>query len=265
MQIKLNKISFTVAEVSGQTRSALLTDRDVGAGVVRAVWSWDAETGEAAAMAGLKSDLQVPNGLAFFVSRPGDGPKPVRNDGATEKMRDRFVEAVGAKSHADLVAAINRVLGIPQLKMPYEQFDKLKPVATYRLLSHADYAVAELREASRNLTAYLLIPGQVAFRAEITKVIDEAGLEALFAAEPELKTRIPAFILAARSKPALDIRRVALIRRVGEVQAMVKHFEDAGRSDDELRMPRMELQRLAAEARVLAPKPDEKLPAANSN
>ncbi|NDU99623.1 hypothetical protein [Pseudoroseicyclus tamaricis] len=253
MKIKLNKIDFDIAAVPGKLRTAILQDESAAPALASAVWEWNAETGESTTAQGIeKGRMRLPNGLIFFVPKNAEGPRPERNDGATKKMGERFVSAVGAKSLGDVAAALNRVLGTGEVKIPEETYAPLKAGATFRIIAHLDFAVLQMRAGDRNLAAHILLPGQVVFRPLIVNVTDQAAHDAVLEEHPGLDKKIQAAVLPPRSKAAMDMRQLALGSRFKEAQTFAARLEKEGADEERLRLPKMEMQRLGAEAKVLS-------------
>ncbi|WP_373356027.1 hypothetical protein [Pseudoroseicyclus sp. CXY001] len=252
MRLKLNKIDFDIAAVPGKTRTAVLQDPSAAPALASAVWEWNAETGEAIVAPGIEGNMRLPNGLIFFVAKSGGEGRPERNDGASKKMAERFTSALGAKSLGEVAGAINRVLGVGEVKLPVETYEALKAGCTFRLVAHIDFAVLQLRAGDRNLSAHLLIPGQIVFRPLVVKVTDQAAHDAALEANPGLDKKLQAAVLPPRTRAALDMRQMALTTRFKEAQELANKLEADGADDDAKRLPQMELQRLGAEAQVLA-------------
>jgi hypothetical protein len=249
MKIRINTIEFDVTAVPAGLRAAILADPIVLRGVWRDVWSWDAATGDGKALVPLVQGNGVPlgNGINFFVPRAG-GAVNGRNDGPSKKMAERVMAAVGAKSMQDLMAALNRIVHLPQKTLPLDMFAALNPVASYKLRMYVDFAVVQLSAASRNLSFFLLIPGQCAFHHEITAITDQAGYDALVTAKPELKSLMPAFVVPPRTKANAGLRTLAVGQAIGELQAAITA---AGGPDKASDLHKARMAQLATEWRVL--------------
>ena len=97
MQITLNKVPFDLAPVDGSLRAALLADPTVAGAVRRDVWAWDKEAGTGRFLVPVTQTqgLPLPTGMTVFVPRPGPvGLAPVKAEGPTRKMADRFLAGV---------------------------------------------------------------------------------------------------------------------------------------------------------------------------
>ncbi|MGZ9809008.1 hypothetical protein ACXN5S_00910 [Pseudoroseicyclus sp. H15] len=261
MKIKLNKIDFDITAVPGRMRTAVLQDESAAPALASPVWEWNAETKEATTAPGIKDTMRMPNGLIFFVPKSTEADRPERNDGATKKMSERFVTAVGAKSLGDVASALNRVLGVAEVKLPLGVYEPLKAGCTFRLIAHIDFAVLQMRAGDRNLAANVLLPGQIVFRPLIVKVTDQEAHDAVLEANPGLEKKLQAAVLPPRTKAALDMRRLALTTRFKEAQDLANRLQEQGADEQAQRLPQMELQRLGAEAKVLASAGNNQQPA----
>lgn len=255
MKIKLNKLEFDVLGVPGAMRMALLTDPNIRQGVLREVWTWDHATqeGETTAQVINKDAVPLLNGISFFVPKKGvDGPiQP--NPGPSKLMAKRFVEQVGAKDVPDVLGALQKILGIPQRKIPFAQFEPLKPVATFGIQMHTEFNVVELKEASRNLSAFLFVPGQVVFVAEVKEKADDAAFDEMLEQNPNLAAAQAAHVVPAQSKANQNVRMIALAHRIGELQPLI---EDATQGGKEIEDPNLRnvFGRTVNEWRAIAPK-----------
>jgi hypothetical protein len=249
MKIKINAIDFDVTAVAPGLRAAILADPIVMRGIWRDVWAWDAAAGTGKALVPVVQGNGVPlgNGINFYVPRAGDKAM-VRNDGPSKKMAERVLAAVGAKSMQDLMAALNRIVHLPQKTLPLEVFAPLNPVASYKMRMYVDYAVLQLSAASRNLSFFLLLPGQCAFHHEVTAITDQAAYDALVAAQPQITSLMPAYVVPPRTKANIGLRTLAVGQSIGELQAAIKAAGGPDKADARL-VARM--QQLAAEWRVL--------------
>ncbi len=220
MKIKLNGIEFDVAAVDGGLREAILGDPLIGRAIWRDVYAWDAaaQDGKFTGPVTQTGAIPLANGVSFYVAK-GDGHG--KNESASKTSCDRFLKALGASTTIDVLKAMARLLGMPQKTLPKE-FDALKPVASFALKMHVEHSVLRLRNASRNLQAYLLVPGQIGFHHEITAITDQPGYDALVADKPELKTLTPLFLVPARSKPNREMRATALMAQTRELAAQVQ-------------------------------------------
>ncbi|SDE62091.1 hypothetical protein [Limimaricola pyoseonensis] len=244
MQIKLNDIAFEVSAVEGPLRAAILSDPLIGRAIWRDVWAWDQAAQEGKPLGPLTQNGSIPlaNGISFFVPKSGGTEK---NESASKTSGERFLKALNVKSSIDVLKAMARLLGMPQKTLPKE-FDALKPVASYQLKMHVEHSVVRLRNASRNLQAYILIPGQIGFHHEITAIGDQEGYDALVAEKPELKSLTPLFLVPARSKANREMRATALMTRQRELVA------EAQGQDPAPEALRMQIGRVQAELRMLA-------------
>lgn len=250
MRIKINQIDFDVTPVPVQLRAALLSDPIIGQAILRNVWEWDAVTQTGKPLTPLLNNRAavLPNGLSFFVTKPGTDGKIVKNEAPSTAMATRFLKATGAKTLKDLMAALNRIVELPQKILPLETFQPLNATASYRLRMFTDFAVVQLQNSSRNLTAYLFLPAQVGFHADITAVPDQAAHDA---AGIDMNKLRPGFIVPTRTPASQGMRRAALARQFEELQA---EMEGLGGPDKATDLHRLRAARLAAEWKVIAPK-----------
>lgn len=254
MKIKLNNIEFDVTPVPSALREVLLADEVIARGAWRDIWRWDhaAQGGEYMVQLTPQKGVPIGNGVSFFVARPGVEGPPRRADAPTEKMGRRFVEGVGAKSLVEVMQALTRVVGLPQRPAPLAQFAALNPVASYTLRQHVDFAVVQLSNAARNLSAYFFVPGQVIYRAHVTDVPDPAAHEAVIAAEPKLANLQPGFVLAPGTDANLALRRLAMLQRLADLKAGMGETQPGELPEDDPR--RHLIARLGVEWRLLAAK-----------
>ncbi|EYD73086.1 hypothetical protein [Limimaricola hongkongensis] len=246
MKIKLNGIEFEVTAVEGALREAILTDPVIVKAVWRDVYTWDAAAQEGKPTGPMTQTGAVPlaNGISFYVAK---GDTHAKNESASKTSGERFLKALDVRSSLDVLKAMARLLGMPQKTLPKE-FDPLKPVASFTLKMHVEHSVLRLRNASRNLQAYVLVPGQVGFHHEITAISDQPGYDALIAEKPELKTLTPMFLVPARSKANREMRATALMAQTRELAAQAQ-----GKSAEALpEALRMRIGRNQAELRMLA-------------
>lgn len=219
MKISLNKIEFDVLPVEGNLREVLLADEIISQAVQRDVWNWDQPSGEAKTLVATTKDRAVPlaNGICFFVAKPGANGVIQKAEAPTQKMSARFLEALGAKSVLDVMQALNRIVNLPQKSIPVEAFAWVRPVASFKIVMHVEYAVVELSNAARNLSAYFFVPGQVSFSQDVTAITDQAGYDALIAEDPKRARTRPGFIVPASTRANGDLRRTALGQRIKEI------------------------------------------------
>lgn len=250
MKIKINAVEFDVEPVAAPLRQVLLADPVIMQGVWRPVWAWDAvtRTGKPLTQMTEKKGVPLGNGITFFVPRVGPEGQMVKNDGPSKKMAERVLKATGAATIAELMAALNRILHLPQKTIPLDAFRPLDPVASYRVRMHVDFAVVHLGNAARNLSAYLLIPGQCAFHHEVTAIPDQAAYDAALAATPGLAAIQPAFVVPPRTRANLGLRSLAIGRALGDLQDDVRA---AGGPDAASDTQKRRAAQLAAEWRVL--------------
>jgi hypothetical protein len=261
MKIKLNKIEFDVLPVPSALREALLADEIITQGVSRDVWRWDqaAQTGHYLVQVTQQKAVPLGNGLSFFVPKAGTGVIE-RADSPTTKMGQRFLEAVGGKSVVEVMQALNKIVNLPQRRPAFTTFAPLNPVASYTIRQNVDFAVVQLANAARNLSAYLFVPGQVLYQHSVTEVADQAAYDAVMEANPKLVDAQPGFVLPPGSQANMMIRRLAMLQRLTDLQIGM-----AGQQPIDLPMddPRRALiARLGIEWRVLAPPKPGTAPAA---
>ena len=260
MQIKLNDIVFEVTPVTTALRAALLADPVIAQGVWRDVYHWDAaaQTGKVLVPTTPAGTVPLGNGLTFFVPQAaGDGL--VKNDSASTRMAARFLEVLKAKSINDVLRAFNSIVSLAQKSLPLSNYAALNPVASYTIRMHVDFAALALRHAGRNLTAYGLVPGQVAFHHEVGTVLDAPGYAALPA--PTMAQIMPAYIVPPQNKASHAIRHMALAQRLQEMQPAIRALTDE-QTDTAATGLRRSYARLAAEWKTLtaAPKAAVKAP-----
>ena len=256
MKIKLNKIEFDVVGIPSDLRAVLLKDPVIAQGVWREIWKWDhgTQTGTMVARLTEKKALPLPNGMSFFVPKAGAEGRLVQNEGPSKLMAKRVVEQVGAKSITDLLNALQRILGIAQRTIPFDQFKLLNPVASYTIRMHTEFNVVQLREASRNLSAYLFVPGQVGFMADVTERPDIAAFDKVMADNPKLVGPQPAYVVPAQSQANQNARMIALARRIEELQPLIAAATEGGKPLEDIGL-RNAFGRTVSEWRALQPKP----------
>lgn len=243
MKIKLNGIEMEVGPVPAALRTALLADPVIAQGVWRDVYSWDHTTGTGETLAATTQSgaVPLPNGLTFFVARVGSEDAVVKNEAASVRMGQRFLQTVKARSVTDVLRSITSIVQQPQKTLPLKEFSPLNPVASYRIRMHVEFGVVQLRDASRNLTGYLFLPGQVAFHHEVTAK-SEAEL-------PTLEVPQPAYIVPTGADANQMIRRIATAQRLQEMQAEIKALP--GGVDDASPHLRLTFARAVAEWKLL--------------
>jgi len=245
MQITLNKIPFEVKPVDGGLRAVLLADPVVARGALRPVWGWDKEagTGRHLAPTAANQALPLPTGILVHVQKHGpNGAGFTKAEGPTAKMAERFLSAVGAKDFGQVIQALARVTGIPVKKVPLDQFAPLNAQGSYTILMATDLQVLELSNASRNLSAYIFLPGIVSFLA----TAEPAGGRVL-----EGSPR-PVFVIPAGTQAGQTMRRLAVGKRLTEMQAELGDTKPADLPPTDPR--RAALARLGAEWKALQAK-----------
>lgn len=250
MKIKINAVEFEVEPVTAQVRQVLLTDPTMAQGVWRRVWAWDVLSQTGTALTGMTEKKGVPlgNGITFFVPRLGPQGQMLKNEGPSKKMAERVLKATGATTITELMAALNRILHMPQKTLPLDAFAPLDKVASYEVRMYVDFAAVHLVNTARNLSAYLLMPGQVAFVHEITAIPDQAAYDAVLAETPALAAIQPAFVVPPRTKANLGLRTLAVGSALSELQDDIRA---AGGPDAASDAQKRRATHLAAEWRVL--------------
>lgn len=250
MKIKINAVEFEIEAVPSALRSALLADPILQRGIWRDVWQWDAVERLGKPLTAMTEKRGVPlgNGITFFVPRIGAQGELMKNDGPSKKMAERVMKAVGAKTMVDLMNALNRIINLPQKSLPLDSFAPLDGVASYKIRMHVDYAIVHMVNAARNLSAYLLIPGQVAFHHEISAIPDQAAYDAALTATPGLGAIQPAFVVPPRTKANLGLRSLAIGRALTDLQDEVRALGGPDQASD---AQKRRAAQLAAEWRVL--------------
>ena len=259
MKIKLNKIEFDILAVPAATRAAVLAEPQVQSGLRRSVWKWDKDEGKGENLTPVTKagGIPIPNGITFFVPKTEANGAVKRNDGPSQRMGERFLEAIGNKKVPDLLRALAQVSPMPQKKLPREAFAALEKEMSFVAVAETDFAVVQLKAADRNLSAYFLLPAIVAFRPAVAEENREA-FRGFMEANPDFVPRLPAYVLPPATEAGRNIRRLALSQRVNETKAALDQAAD---EKAEAALKRA-MARLGAEAKVLAP---QKKVAANSN
>lgn len=252
MQITLNRIPFDVRPVDDARRRAILADPVVRPGIVRPVWLRQADGGERRLAEGpAEAALPLPAGLIAWVPKAGPaGETPAKADGPSARMAERFLSAVGAKGFPEVMRAMARVTGMPGARLPREAFAACEGKGAYTILLHTDLAVVELENAGRNLSVHLLLPSLAAF-SHLWGGPGDAAAESP-ADGPAAGSIRPGFLVPPPSEAASGLRRLALARRIEELQAQMAGVTAADLPADDPR--RALLGRLAAEWRLLQPK-----------
>ncbi len=244
MQITLNTIPFDVQPVPGPLRTALLADPAIERGVHRDVWAWDAETGKGRHLASVtpQQGLPLPAGIITWVSAPGtNGAGPRKAEGPSARMAERLLAAVGAKNFAQVMQALSRVTGVPQKKVPLDAFAGVNPFGSYVIRMETDFSVLELVNAGRNLAFHVFVPALVTFAH---------GMEDVPEGAPAPGSIRPGFVLPAGTQATMTMRRIAVTRRLSELQADLGATKPADLAPGDPR--RDVVARLGAEWRLLA-------------
>lgn len=247
MQITLNKIAFDVKPVDGVLRAALMADPAILRASVRPVWAWNkAESTGRFLVAPLPDQaLPLPTGVTVFVPKVAtNGAGPQKAEGPTTKMGERFLETVGAKNFGQVMQAIARVTGVPKKKLPLDVFQPLNDKGDYTILMQTDFSALELSNASRNLSAYVFLPGLVSFAHSMTERVEGAPLPGSIR---------PGFVIPPGTQAAMTMRRLAVATRLNELQAELGGTKPADLALDDPR--RITIAKLGAEWKVLQPKP----------
>lgn len=217
MKITIGRVPFEVRAVPEDLRSALMADPMLVSARAIPVWAWDKSAGTGKALVPLtpKGAVPLPNGLAFFVPRKLPDGGIVRNESSSKVMMKRFVEAVEAQSLQDVLKALQSLLKLPQKTLPLDHFAPLKDHASFEIAMQTLFNVVELAEPSRNLSAYVFVPGQVRF---IHRLGDDAGP----GAQGAIDGPPPVFLIPTWSKPNHHVRMVALTRRAKDLQPLIE-------------------------------------------
>lgn len=191
------------------------------------VWFWDRESGQGQALVPLasKGSVPLPNGLAFFVPKVLDDGRVIRNEKSSKVMMKRFLDTVGAKDLHEVLRSLQALLKMPQKTIPFSYFEPLNRHASYHVIMQTLFNVVELTEKSRNLSAYLFVPGQVRFGYQLS---EDASPEA----KDAIKESPPGFLIPTWSKPNHHVRMVALTRRAKDLQPLVEAMRSGEREKD---------------------------------
>ncbi len=247
MRIALNKIDFEIEAVTAAEREGILRDASIAPAVWREVFRWDhAKAAGEVVTKGVtaKGQLILPNGVLFYVAK-ADGSKA---EGPSRAMSKRVLEALGAKSAIDILRALASVVQIPQIKVPRDPYKPVEGDVSYALRMYTEYALLRLRNAGRNLSFVVALPGQCIFHHEITAKGD--GYDTLVADRPELATIQPRFILAPTSDANRNMRALALSAWLNETQKVIAaKTADGAKLDD--RALESAFGRMLAEFKVL--------------
>jgi hypothetical protein len=158
-------------------------------------------------------------------------------------MGERFLAALGAKDWGQVLQPLARITGVPQRKVPLETYAVLKPFGSFHLRMEMEFQVVELSHAGRNLAAFLFLPGIV-------------GFQPFLKAAPAEGTVLPAiarqlYVIPAATQAALSLRRLAVARRLNEMQAELGGAKPADLPQNDPR--RAAMAKLGAEWKVLQP------------
>jgi hypothetical protein len=249
MKLKLNQVEFDVQPVPGALRDTLLADPILQQGVGRDVWRWDAVTKTGTPLVAMtpQKGVPLPNGVSFYVPKPG--AEDQKAEGPSARMAKRVLEAVGAKSIMDVMQAVNRVARLPQKTLPLKEFEKLSAVASHTLRVHVDYNVLHAVNAARNLGLYMFIPGQCSFTATIDAIPDQSAYDAALAETAHLARLQPGFIIPPSTEANMMLRRMALAQRITEIQQGMAGMEPKDLPLDDPR--RLVIARLSLEWQAL--------------
>jgi len=256
MRIKINDLDFEVTPVPGPLRLALLADPVLMQAIMRDIWEWDAEAKSGKPLTALFENRAavLPNGLTFFVPKTGPDGRIVKAEAPSTSMAKRFLKATGAKSMNELMGALNRVVELNRKTIPFEIFRPLNATASYRIRMYTDFAAVKIENAARNLSAYLLLPSQVGFHAELGAIPDAPAHEAAVAAGVNVDTMRPGFIVPARVPATLGMRRTALAKAFDELQVELVAQGGSATATD---VQKMRAARLATEWRAIEPQPQK--------
>lgn len=212
---------FDVAAVAFNMVAAVLTDPTMPRLIWRNVYHWDAgqQAGKFETKVTAASAAALPNGLVFFVPKVQANGILGLNLAASERLRQRFLDHVGAETVDDLTKAITTLVQLPQKILPLADYSDLNPYASYRIKMHTAHSVLQLRDQAQDLTVYLCLPETVSFHHEITAVKDPAGYEALIAKMPDLRERQLSYPVPSKSKPNAGLRQLAIAKRIEEETA----------------------------------------------
>ena len=248
MKLTLGQIDFEVTPVPEGLRTAIMSDPLMAGGRNALVWSWDkaAGTGTARREQAPDGSFPMPNGLGFFVPRMLSDGAIVKNEKTSKAMMERFLNVIGAGSLPQILKAIQPVLKIPRKKIPHAHFEPLRPLTTFDVVMQTEYSVVELKDASRNLSAHLFVPGQVRFIHQLPEDAPDTAKEATTEKAPTLL--VPTF-----SKANHHVRLIALTQRARELEPRAKAMIE-GETDKDPRVI-VSYAGVIAELKGLAPAP----------
>ncbi|SHJ02499.1 hypothetical protein SAMN05444417_2561 [Wenxinia saemankumensis] len=229
MRLTINKIDFEIESVPADIRRAVEADPIVRQGLRREIFAWDREAGKGRMIARTVKDGAIPlgNALTFFVPRVGSDGTVSNNDKLAQKNAERFLAAVGARDVLGVLRPLARVLPLPRVGLPRERFRPFDKAVNYTVVMETEFATVRLREASRNLTAYLFVPAQVFFRAEVAEE-ERPALQKLMEEKPSISNRRFGTILPEANAANRDIRRLATAQRIRDLQPAVTAAREAG-------------------------------------
>jgi hypothetical protein len=154
MQITLNKVPFEVRPVEGPLRTALLAEPGLRRAAGRAVWAWDKEarTGRFLVPTTPDKSLAAPLGLAAFVAKAGatNGAGVQKAEGPHGQDVRAVPRRRGRQKWDSVMQAVARVTGVPQKKIPFEEFASLNEATSYEIRMLTEFQVLELSNPSRN-------------------------------------------------------------------------------------------------------------------
>lgn len=219
-KLRIGAVEFEVGPVPSATAEVVLKDPLIQPGVWRRVYSWDGETGRVRVRTTANGAVPLPNGVLFFMPRTAEGGAVIRDEEASANMGRRVVEATGAPDLEALMKAVSGTVQLPQKTVPLDRFEPLEPVVAFDIRQHLDYVPVRLRNKAEDLTLYLCLPNRVSYHHEITRVLDQAGFDALMADRPELRNLQPDFIVPARSRANAGLRRLGLEQRRNDLRRL---------------------------------------------
>ena len=227
MKITIGGVGFEVRSIAEGLRSALMSDPMLAGSQATPVWAWDKSAGTGKALVPLspKGSVPLPNGLGFFVPKALPDGRIVRNEKSSQVMMKRFLQNVGATNLSEVLKSLQMLLKLPQKSMPLSHFATLNEHASYQIVMQTSFNVVELAEPSRNLSAYLFVPGQVRFGHLLA---DDAGPEA----EGAIEGPTSAFLIPTWSKPNHHVRMVALTRRAKDLQPLIEAMRSGEKEKD---------------------------------
>ena len=253
MKLTLGQIEFDIVPVPEALRSVIMADPLMAGGRNALVWSWDKDADKGTTHRELAPDgsVPLPNGLGFFVPKVLSDGAIAKNEKMSKAMMERFLNVIGAGSLPQILKGIQPVLKIPRKKIPHAHFEPLKGITSYDIIMQTEYSVVELKEPSRNLSAYLFVPGQCRF---IARFDDDAPANA----ETSVGEKPPTFLIPTFSKANHHVRLIALSQRAKELEPRAKEMIEGDAEKD----PRVIVAYagVIAELKGLAPTPKSAQP-----